>query len=179
MTIALDLRGLRKSFVAGTGNCRATAHVLRGLDLVARTGEITFIVGATGSGKSTLMLCAAALLTPDMGERRWFGETARAVATKRVLYHTNTTDLLRGGTLGESHVHLVDLPNAIDSGGAMESWMRQRAERGDAVIVSCRDELAARRLGARALVLRAGQLQPLAPLQSRVAEFVDRSFQRV
>ena len=179
MTTALELRGIRKCFVAGAGNCRASAHVLRGVDLVLRTGECVAVVGAPGAGKSTLMLCAAGLMTPDVGDRRWFGDASRAIAVRRTLYHANASDLTREGSAGEAHVHLVDVPVVGDAELALERWIHQRCERGDAVLAIARDESTARRIASRAYLLRMGQLQILAPTHARVAEFVDRSFQRV
>ena len=45
--------------------------VLRGVDLVARAGTITAIVGATGSGKSTLMSMILRLYDPESGSVRF------------------------------------------------------------------------------------------------------------
>ena len=59
---AIQLRGLHKSF--------GPAHVLRGIDLVARTGEVVSIIGSSGSGKSTLLRCIPFLEQPDSGEVR-------------------------------------------------------------------------------------------------------------
>jgi len=60
--------------------------VLRGVDLVARTGRVTGIVGPNGSGKSTLVRCLVGARTPRSGtvaldgailhrrSRRWAAE---------------------------------------------------------------------------------------------------------
>jgi len=42
-------------------------YVLKGINLEARKGEITVIIGPTGCGKSTLLLIIAGLLKPDKG----------------------------------------------------------------------------------------------------------------
>ena len=52
---------------ANAGDARSTNEVLRGLDLVARAGTITAIVGETGAGKSTLMSLILRLYDPDRG----------------------------------------------------------------------------------------------------------------
>ena len=52
----------------------AHTPVLHGVDLVANAGTITAIVGATGSGKSTLMSMLLRLYDPDSGQVR-FNET--------------------------------------------------------------------------------------------------------
>lgn len=56
------VRGLRRSF----GSVRA----LDGVDLQARAGAVTALVGPNGSGKTTLLLVLAGLLVPDSGDVR-------------------------------------------------------------------------------------------------------------
>jgi ABC-type iron transport system FetAB ATPase subunit len=168
VSIALELHGIRKRFTAGAGACRASADILRGVDLSVRVGECVVVVGGAGSGKSTLLLCAAGLIAPDSGERSWFGDSSRAVAARRVLYHHSTADLMRTGGGGEAHLHLIDLPH----GAAMGAWIEQRCEDGDAVIVAGRDDAPARGLAARVLALRGGQLHLLSSARARVAERV-------
>ena len=43
-------------------------EVLRGVDLRAEPGELVFVLGANGAGKSSLMKCIAGLLKPQCGE---------------------------------------------------------------------------------------------------------------
>lgn len=57
---ALEMRGLRKSF--------GSLEVLRGIDLAARPGEVIAVLGASGSGKSTMLRCCNLLEVPDRGE---------------------------------------------------------------------------------------------------------------
>ncbi len=57
---AIRLRGIHKHF--------GPAHVLRGIDLEARTGEVVSVIGSSGSGKSTLLRCIPFLEQPDSGE---------------------------------------------------------------------------------------------------------------
>ena len=54
--------------------------VLRGADLTARAGTITAIVGATGSGKSTLMSLLLRLYDPDAGTITVNGVDLRDIA---------------------------------------------------------------------------------------------------
>lgn len=56
-------KGLKKSFKGVT--------VLRGVDLVVRKGEVAFIIGPSGGGKSTLLRCMNFLETPDAGDVRF------------------------------------------------------------------------------------------------------------
>jgi polar amino acid transport system ATP-binding protein len=46
-------------------------HVLRGIDLEVRSGEVLTIIGPSGSGKSTLLRCVN-LLEPVQSGRIWF-----------------------------------------------------------------------------------------------------------
>ncbi|MFI2752985.1 ATP-binding cassette domain-containing protein [Cellulomonas sp. P22] len=63
----LEVRGGRKSFGA--------VHALRGVDLVARAGEVTALVGDNGAGKSTLIKCIAGIFPFDAGEVLFEGRT--------------------------------------------------------------------------------------------------------
>ncbi len=71
--VALAMRGVFKSFRAGVRGCSASVLALDGADLVVRAGECVGVLGSPGSGKSTLMLCAAGLVRPDAGVVRWRG----------------------------------------------------------------------------------------------------------
>ena len=172
MSIALEIRGLSKRYVVGVGGCLAIADVLRGVDVMLCAGEAVVIVGSRGSGKSTLMLCAAGLLTADAGELRWFGETSRASAIRRVLYHHSSVDMMRNGAANESHVHLLDVPALHEDSAGMAEWVSERCERGDAVLVATRNEGVASRLDAHVLTLRGGRLHPARPPAARVAEHI-------
>lgn len=135
MSIALELRGISKRFVAGMGGCRIEVDVLRGVDLVVRSGECALVVGPRGSGKSTLLLCAVGWLTPDAGERRWFGGSSRTDLPERLLYHDARAQLARTGPADESCIHFVDI-RGLSIDAPFVSWMTQRRARGDAVIVA-------------------------------------------
>lgn len=63
---AVVLRGLRKVYAAGT-------VALDGLDLTVPEGEVFGLVGPDGAGKTTLMKCLAAILSPTAGEARVLG----------------------------------------------------------------------------------------------------------
>jgi octopine/nopaline transport system ATP-binding protein len=62
----LHVRGLRKSFGA--------LEVLHGIDLDAYEGDVISILGASGSGKSTMLRCINMLEIPDAGEIAIAGE---------------------------------------------------------------------------------------------------------
>ncbi|PZU28294.1 MAG: multidrug ABC transporter ATP-binding protein, partial [Microbacterium sp.] len=54
--------GVRRSFGA--------VHAVRDVNLTARAGAVTGLVGPNGSGKTTLLLMLASLLAPDAGTVR-------------------------------------------------------------------------------------------------------------
>lgn len=134
-------------------------------------GESIALVGQSGSGKSTLLLCAAGLLKPESGELRWFGETDRAAAVRRAVYHCGPGDLARAPLVAESTIHLIDIPITTEAVLSVARWIERRRERGDAVIVSVCDEDFAHHLAAHTLVLRGGRLHADSRVRSRVAEY--------
>lgn len=56
----IEIKNLKKSF----GN----NHVLKGINLEVKKGEVICIIGTSGSGKSTLLRCCNLLEYPDEGE---------------------------------------------------------------------------------------------------------------
>jgi phosphonate transport system ATP-binding protein len=64
----LQARGLAKRF--GTG-----APVFSGLEFSIGQGECVALVGANGTGKSTLLRCCLGLIAPDAGQVSLLGET--------------------------------------------------------------------------------------------------------
>jgi len=64
----LVVRGVHKHFGA--------IHALKGVDLVARRGEVLALLGDNGAGKSTLIKCVSGLYAPDSGEILLDGEAA-------------------------------------------------------------------------------------------------------
>lgn len=58
--VVLSVRGIQKSF--------GKQHVLRGVDLDVHRGEVVCLIGASGSGKTSLLRCMNLLMEPDQGE---------------------------------------------------------------------------------------------------------------
>ena len=56
----IRLSGVKKSF--------GTHEVLKGIDLTVNKGEVVSIIGASGSGKSTMLRCVNLLERPTAGE---------------------------------------------------------------------------------------------------------------
>jgi len=65
----LSLRGIQKSFGA--------VHVLRGVDLDVRPGQVTALVGDNGAGKSTLIKGIAGIHAFDEGEYTYDGKPVK------------------------------------------------------------------------------------------------------
>ncbi|SFF39872.1 lipoprotein-releasing system ATP-binding protein [Fontimonas thermophila] len=74
--VVLRAQGLCKTFDDG----RLRLEVLRGIDLEVRRGERIAIVGASGTGKSTLLHCLGGLDAPTAGEVWVGGERMSALS---------------------------------------------------------------------------------------------------
>jgi putative ABC transport system ATP-binding protein len=77
-----DIRaqGLVKTFRTG----RIEAQVLKGVDFVARHGDVTMVMGPSGSGKSTLVAALSGLLRPDAGEVLALGQALWTLPPSRI-----------------------------------------------------------------------------------------------
>lgn len=63
----IEIKNLQKSF--------GEHDVLKGIDLNVRRGEVVSIIGASGSGKSTMLRCLNLLETPLSGDILYMGES--------------------------------------------------------------------------------------------------------
>ncbi len=172
MSLALEMCGVAKRYVAGCGGCVASVTVLRSVDLVVRSGEAVAVLGPTGSGKSTLLLTAAGLLTPDRGEIRWCGDS-RSSAVTCAMYHFAAARAEAPRIPPETRLHLVDDPDALAGSGAahLARWIARRCRAGEAILLGTRCRATAHALADRVLVLSDGTLQGDVPSSApRVAE---------
>ena len=174
MARALQLRGVRKRFVAGVSGCLASADVLRGIDLDVDVGESIAIIGAAGSGKSTLLLCAGGLLHTDAGTMTWFGDGAPISAALRTHYSFSTSDLAEGAPAVDGRVYLLDLSSIAGVNGDLAHWIDEKCEAGGAVVIGVRDERIVQRTVDRVLMLSGGILRSARLTGLRVAESAAR-----
>jgi energy-coupling factor transporter ATP-binding protein EcfA2 len=129
----IRLSEIAKQFVAGTEGCRASVTALEGASVDIRGGEILLLCGPPGSGKTTLMLCAAGLLHFDGGE------VERGI--RRVMYR----DLGRGdATVGrwpQRGAILLDACDAISvsAGTSVRPAIADALASGSAIVLAGRD----------------------------------------
>jgi putative ABC transport system ATP-binding protein len=88
---AIRVRDLHKSFrEAGQAH-----HVLRGVDLDIRRGELVALVGRSGSGKSTLLNLLAGLEVPDRGTIEVGGVDLGALGdTRRTVFRRDSIGIV-------------------------------------------------------------------------------------
>jgi octopine/nopaline transport system ATP-binding protein len=84
---SVEIRDLRKSF--------GPLEVLKGVSLKADEGDVISILGASGSGKSTMLRCINMLETPDSGDVIIGGETIGLKKTRRGVEPADRTQVDR------------------------------------------------------------------------------------
>lgn len=77
MTVAIEVKNLHKAF--------GKQKILRGVDLTFEEGEITVIIGKSGTGKSVLIKNMIGLLKPDQGEILYHGDDISTISSGRLL----------------------------------------------------------------------------------------------
>ena len=111
--IVLSAHGLQRRYQQGS----IDITVLQALDLTVHAGETVAIVGASGSGKSSLLHLLAGLDTPTAGEVRW-GTRALAQLSAAELGRQRNAHL---GFVFQFH-HLLPEFSALDN-VAMPLWV--------------------------------------------------------
>ncbi|MCC1494446.1 ABC transporter ATP-binding protein [Cognatishimia sp. F0-27] len=76
----LSLKGLEKVYNRGKPG---EIHVLRGVDLDVKPGEVVALVAPSGAGKSTLLHMAGLLDTPDAGTVTIAGEAMQGLSDRK------------------------------------------------------------------------------------------------
>ena len=74
-TQALDIQDVHKRFGA--------LEVLKGISMTARQGDVTALIGSSGSGKSTFLRCINLLEVPDQGRIAVGGEQVKLTTDKK------------------------------------------------------------------------------------------------
>jgi len=85
--IVLEGIEIHKSFQTGAG----TLHVLKGVNIGIRKGEIVSVMGASGVGKSTLLHILGALDRPTQGKVRLNSTDVFALNDKKLAHFRNKT----------------------------------------------------------------------------------------
>jgi len=81
----IRLNGLHKSYTTGSNKL----HVLKGIDLEIKKGELVSIMGSSGSGKSTLLNILGILDNYDEGSFYLNGELIQNMSEKKAAYYRN------------------------------------------------------------------------------------------
>jgi lipoprotein-releasing system ATP-binding protein len=78
-SVGLELADVERVFNTAAGSL----HVLRGVQLAVKPGEMVGLLGPSGAGKSTLLHVAGLLERPDDGEVLIAGEPCKALSDQR------------------------------------------------------------------------------------------------
>jgi len=106
----LEVRGLTKSL--------GGREVLSGVDFSVRAGEVLAVIGASGSGKSTMLRCLNFLIRPDDGRIYWrgreIGRNGEVPARERDLlaYRTRVSMVFQSFNL---FPHMTALQNIVEA----------------------------------------------------------------
>lgn len=84
-TPAIELRGIRKTFVLSEEADADKVLALDGIDLKINQGEFLTIIGPSGCGKTTLLRIIASLILPDEGSVMVEGEPVDEPGLKRAM----------------------------------------------------------------------------------------------
>ncbi len=104
--ILYEARDIKKQYVSGS----ATLNILEGVNLQLYKGEMTAIVGASGSGKTSLLQIMGTLARPTAGELLYQGESICGKSEKELATFRNQTI----GFIFQSH-HLLPEFTALEN----------------------------------------------------------------
>ncbi|MFO8234212.1 MAG: ABC transporter ATP-binding protein [Bacteroidales bacterium] len=82
----IQLNKLHKSYITGKNKL----HVLKGIDMQIKQGELVSIMGSSGSGKSTLLNVIGILDGYDNGTYQLDGYPIRELSEKKAAHYRNT-----------------------------------------------------------------------------------------
>ena len=85
-------------------------HVLKGIDLTLRSGEVQVVIGPSGSGKSTLLRCVNLLEIPSEGKVWFQGQDITDIRTDMDATHVSITFTDTGGGMSAESLSRVFEP---------------------------------------------------------------------
>jgi branched-chain amino acid transport system ATP-binding protein len=130
--------------------------ILEGVDLVAKQGRITSLLGSNGAGKTTLLRSLSGLLRPRAGSVKFMGEEIAGASPKQIV-QMGLLQVPEGRGLFRNQSVRANLDLGLFGCGQSKTVERQRLESVLNMFPMLRD-----RLGALAGVLSGGQQQMLA-----------------
>jgi branched-chain amino acid transport system ATP-binding protein len=130
--------------------------VLEGVDLVAKQGRITSLLGSNGAGKTTLLRSLSGLLTPRTGSVKFMGKEIVGASPKQIV-QMGLLQVPEGRGLFRNQSVRANLDLGLFGCGLSKAIERQRLESVLNMFPMLRD-----RLAALAGVLSGGQQQMLA-----------------
>ena len=105
-------------------------QALQGLNLEVESGELTAIIGASGSGKSTMLSILSGLDTPTAGSATVAGHDLQAMTTReRTLYRRNTVGFVFQQTARNLLPYFTAAENIALALAVARRPRRMRAER--------------------------------------------------
>jgi heme exporter protein A len=93
---------------------RGERRLFRGLSFVAQPASLLWVVGANGTGKTSLLRILSTLLPPESGQVRWRGEDVRAL---REAYRTDLLYLGHAAAVKDDLTGLENLRFALRQHG--------------------------------------------------------------
>ena len=70
---------------------RGDRHVLKGVSLTVRAGELVHVHGANGAGKTTLLRVITGLMRPEQGSVSWCGTTIEREPARYLAFRTGAS----------------------------------------------------------------------------------------
>jgi heme exporter protein A len=88
---------------------RGDRHVLKGVSLTLRPGELLHVSGPNGTGKTTLLRVTCGLLRPEQGRVSWLGQSIAAVRGEyqAALAYASHEPALKGDLTALENLHFA------------------------------------------------------------------------
>jgi heme exporter protein A len=88
---------------------RGDRHVLKGVSLTLRPGELLHVSGPNGTGKTTLLRVVCGLLRPEQGRVSWLGQSITAVRGEyqTALAYASHEPALKGDLTALENLHFA------------------------------------------------------------------------